>query len=114
MFATYMYVQHWDMRMKPLNQTSFVVSQLWACHPLCAHRLQVVSGRAWVTLRGEMDKVNPDHVLLCGDVLQVVGGQHLVVEAWARHPGDVLRLSWQASDESEGGVKTESASSPAV
>jgi len=100
--------------MKPLNQTSFVVSELWAARPLCEHRLQVVSGRAWVTLNGEMDKDNPDHVMLSGSVLQVPAGQHLVVEAWPRHPADVLRLSWLENDKSESSVKTESASNPAV
>jgi hypothetical protein len=102
------------MRMKPLNQTSFVVSQLWAARPLCEHRLQVLSGRAWVTLSGDMDKDNPDHVLFSGDSLQVAAGQHLVVEAWPRHRADVLKLSWLTSDKSEGGVKTTSVSSPAA
>ena len=100
--------------MKPLNQTSFVVSQLWAARPLCEHRLQVLSGRAWVTLSGDMDKDNPDHVLLSGDSLQVAAGQHLVVEAWPRHPTDMLTLSWLASVKSECGVKTASVSSPAA
>jgi hypothetical protein len=100
--------------MKPLNQTSLVVRHLWSARPASDYRLVVTSGRAWVTMRGEMGKHNPDHMMLCGDVLQVAGGQHLVVEAWPRHPADVLTLSWLASDKSEGGAKTESASNPAV
>lgn len=102
------------MPMKPLNEHPFTVTQLWSARPLCEYRLQVESGRAWATLNGPLDQDDPDHVLLAGDGLQVAADQHLVVEAWPRHPGEVLTLSWQARDESQPGVNTESVSSPAA
>jgi len=98
--------------MKPLNDSPFVVTQLWTARPSSDHRLLVTSGRAWATLSGEWDKDNPDHVLLCGDGLHVAAGQHLVVEAWPRHPAEVLTLTWLAIDKSEIEVKTDSVSSP--
>ena len=81
--------------MNPMNQDSFVVAKLWSARPTGEYTLQVRSGRAWLTLNGTMDTHNPDFVLFTGDGMTVQAGQHVVVEAWPQHPGDILTISWQ-------------------
>jgi hypothetical protein len=59
------------------------------------HALEVTHGRAWVTLVGELDKANPDIFLTEGQVLEVAGLQHVVVEPWPRFLGDELSVQWE-------------------
>jgi hypothetical protein len=77
-------------------ETAFILHSLWSVRPQSTHNIKVLSGRAWVTLVGDLDADNPDHVLLAGDTLCVPTGQHLVVEAWPRHANDTLMVAWQA------------------
>lgn len=63
--------------------------------PSTCHVLKVVQGRAWVTLEGECGQDNPDIFLQDGEEIWVAAGQHLVLEAWSRHPGEPLWVQWQ-------------------
>jgi hypothetical protein len=81
--------------MNPMNQARFAVDKLWSACPTAEYRLNIHTGRAWVTLNGTMDKPNPDFVLFMGDDMRVQAGQHVVVEAWPQHPGEILTVSWQ-------------------
>ena len=81
--------------MSPMNQASFAVDALWSARPTAEHILKIHTGRAWVTLNGTMDTHNPDFVLFMGDDMRVQAGQHVVVEAWPQHPGEILSVSWQ-------------------
>lgn len=71
------------------------VNQAMSLWPDTNHVLKVLQGRAWVSLVGKMDQNNPDIFLHEGEALWVEAGQHLVIEPWARHPLDLLRVQWQ-------------------
>ena len=71
------------------------VNQTMSLWPDTDHVLKVVQGRAWVTLVGKLEQVNPDIFLHEGDALWVEAGQHLVLEPWTRHAQDLLRVQWQ-------------------
>ena len=49
--------------------------------------LKVLSGRVWLTRRGELG----DQVLEAGQTVQLVANDHAVVEAWGRSEGALLR-----------------------
>ena len=78
---------------------TFDIQRIWSASPASAHLLQVTSGRAWITVTGEMGQVNPDHVLQPGDCLQVLADQQVVVESWPRHAGDALTIRWNESEQ---------------
>ena len=60
-------------------------------------RLQVVSGRVWVTVDGpHACAKEADWILSVGQSVVVHPLQRLVVEAWARCAGDEAWLCWQA------------------
>lgn len=80
---------------------TFAIDTLWTARPPHEYLLQVLGGRAWVTLKGCLNKSNPDHVLLAQDTLKVPAGQHLVVESWPRYPSDVLTISWRPVTEKQ-------------
>jgi hypothetical protein len=63
------------------------VGELRRCRARKARRLQVVSGRAWITLAGSPD----DHFLQPGDSLALPAGADLLVQADGAEP---LRWRW--------------------
>lgn len=73
----------------------FLVECVLSLQPKATHLLKVMKGRAWVTLVGECDQYNPDIFLQEGEEVRVQAGQHVVMEAWARHAGDGLWVQWQ-------------------
>ena len=82
-----------------MNTHTFDIQRIWSATPASAHLLQVISGRAWITVTGEMGQVNPDHVLQPGDCLQVLADQQVVVESWPRHAGDALTVRWNEREQ---------------
>lgn len=76
-----------------MNTQTFDIQRIWSATPASAHLLQVISGRAWITVTGEMGQVNPDHVL------QVLADQQVVVESWPRHAGDALTVRWNEREQ---------------
>ncbi|MFM7801019.1 MAG: DUF2917 domain-containing protein [Limnohabitans sp.] len=87
--------------MDALFESAFVIDGLWSARPQTTHTLQVLEGRAWATVVGELDADNPDHVLVKGNRLQVLRGQHLVVEVWPRHDNDILKVAWQVLNQAD-------------
>lgn len=62
--------------------------------PRQASTLKVVCGRVWATTDAPVDRSARrlgDHVLAAGDVLVVLPGERLVVEAWGDAP---VRFDW--------------------
>jgi hypothetical protein len=56
------------------------------------YMLTITAGRAWITQIGRFNDVNPDFFLEENDSILIPAGQHVVVEAWPRYAGDVLKL----------------------
>ena len=81
-----------------MNTHTFDIQRIWSATPHSTHLLKVISGRAWITMTGEMGQVNPDHVLQAGDCVQVLADQQVVVESWPRHAGDALTVRWNKSE----------------
>ncbi len=81
--------------MNAAHSPFFSVQSAVSLRPAVTHVLRVVNGRAWVTLVGQMEQDNPDLFLNKGDVLHIQAGQHVVVESWAREPGEPLLVQWQ-------------------
>ena len=80
--------------MDTLSCNVLLIKQVESFHTDVAHLLNVIHGRAWVTLIGSQDQVNPDIFLTDGQALQVAAFQHLVIEPWPRHLGDELSVQW--------------------
>lgn len=81
-----------------MNQASFQivhVEKAWSWWTESRCLLTVVQGRAWATLVGAMDQVNPDIFLCDGQAILIPANQHIVLESWPRHAADPLVLHWQ-------------------
>ena len=65
--------------------------------PREAGMLRIASGRVWATVDGPHTghgNESGDHFLAAGQVLTVLGGQHLVFESWNSVPGSPVYFEW--------------------
>jgi hypothetical protein len=80
--------------METLHRNLSLITSAMSFQAETTHTLEVAHGRAWVTVVGQLDQANPDIFLSEGQAIQVAAAQHVVVEPWARYPGDELSVQW--------------------